>query len=235
MRILYLDCRGGVNAVAALAAMIDAGADASQISRRLRFVPGGCTLRSSESVAGGLRVRRIDLSAPEVPHAGRLDDVRALIERCRLSSGVRELVLGIYQRLAVAEARVHGSTSEAVTFHEVGAARSVLAMLGSACALEILGPDQVIASPLPAGGGMVETDHGLLPVPTPGTLELLRDLPVQDTGQPGELVTPSGAALVAEVASSFGPLPSMVIEGVGYGTDGERTPSPVTRLITGRT
>jgi uncharacterized protein (DUF111 family) len=169
-----------------------------------------------------------------VPHSTRLDDIRALIDGCR-SSQVAELVLGVYQRLALAEAHVHGSTPETVSFHEVGAARSVVAIIGLAVALELLGPAQVVASPLPAGGGTVETHHGRLPVPTPATAELLRDLPVQDTRQTGELVTPTGAALVSQMASSFGPMPTMKVESIGYGVDGQRTPPLLTRVIAGRT
>jgi hypothetical protein len=234
VRILYLDSRRGLNAIAALAAMIDAGADAEEIGRRLRSLPGGCALRRSDTVVGGLRACRIVLDAPEVPHSGRLEDVEHLIERSRLSPRVRELVASIYRRLAIAEARVHGSTPETATFHEIGAARSVVATIGSAVALELLEPVQVVASPLPAGGGTVATHHGLLPVPAPATAELLRGLPVEGTDQTGELVTPTGVALVSEIASSFGPMPSMVVESVGYGIDEQRSPALVTRVIAGR-
>lgn len=220
--------------MASLAALIDAGADVSEIDRRLRFLPGGCTIRPSEATVGGQRVRRVEVAAPEVPHFTRLDDVRAVIDRSELSSEVKDVVLGVYQRLASAEARVHGSTPETVTFQEVGAPRSVIAIVGSAVALEILGPAQVVASPLPSGGGVVETHHGLLPVPTPATVELLRDLPMQDTGQTGELVTPTGAALVSQIASSYGPMPSIAVERIGRGADDQRTPVLLTRVITGR-
>jgi uncharacterized protein (DUF111 family) len=235
VRILYLDCLRGINAVASLAALIDAGADPSKITRCLRFLPGGCTIHPSDVIVGGLRARRIEIDAPEVPHFTWLDDVRAAIDRCRLSSHVEEIALGVYQRVAIAEAHVHGSTPEAVTFQEVGAPRSVMAIIGSAIALEILGPTQVVASPLPIGGGMVETHHGLLAVPAPATAELLRDLPLRDTKQMGELVTPTGAALVSQVASSFGPMPSMTLERVGRGVDDERTPILLTRAIAGDT
>ncbi len=234
MRILYLDSRRGLNSVATLAAMIDAGAEADEIARRLRFLPGGCALRSSDTVVEGLRACRIVLDAPEVPHSGRLEDVKNLIDRSRLSPRVRNLVFLVYQRLAIAEGDAHGSAPEIVRFQEIGAARSVVATIGSALALEMLEPIDVVASPLPAGGGTVETHHGLLPVPTPATTELLRDLPVENTGQTGELVTPTGVALVSQIASSFGPMPSMIVGRVGYGIDDQRSPALVTRVITGR-
>lgn len=235
MRILYVDCLRGINAVASLAALIDAGADASRITRCLRFLPGGCALRSSHAVVDGLRVRRIEPVVPEMPHSTRLNDIRTLLDGSNLSSEVRTFVFGVYQRLAAAEALVHGSTSETVTFHEVGAARSVVAIIGSAVAFEMLRPVQVVVSPLPAGGGTVQTHHGLLPVPAPATAELLRDLPVQDTKQTGELVTPTGAALVSQIATSFGAMPPMIVERVGQGIDDERTPVLLTRVLDGRT
>lgn len=235
MRILYLDCLRGINAIAALAALIDAGASASQITRRLRFLPGGCTLRCFHTIVDGLHVLRIELGAPDVPHSARLNDIRMLMDGSDLPLEVGEFVFGVYQRLAVAEARVHGSTIETVSFQEVGAARSVVAIIGLAVALEILGPVQVVTSPLPAGGGTVETHHGRLPVPAPATAELLRGLPVEDSRQTGELVTPTGAALVSQIASSFGPMPMMIVERVGQGIDEQRTPALITRVIGGRT
>lgn len=234
MKILYLDCMRGINATSSLAALIDAGASASQITRRLRFLAGDCTLRSSHAAVDGVRVRRIELVTPEVPHSTRLNDIRTLLDGSNLSSQVAEFVLGVYQRLAGAEAHVHGSTPETVTFHEVGAARSVVAVIGSAVAFEMLRPVRVEVSPLPGGGGMVQTHHGLLPVPAPATAELLRDLPVQETGQLGELVTPTGAALVSQIASSFGAMPSMTVERVGQGIDDQRTPVLLTRVLDGR-
>ncbi|MGH2680058.1 MAG: LarC family nickel insertion protein [Actinomycetota bacterium] len=235
MRILYLDCLRGINAIASLASLIDAGPPASQITRRLRFLPGGCTLRPSHTVVDGLRVMRIELDTPEVSHSARLNDIRTLMDASGLSLEVGEFVFGVYQRLAAAEARVHGSTIETVSFQEVGAARSVVAIIGAALALEMLGPVHVVASPLPAGGGIVETHHGRLPVPAPATTELLRDLPVQDTGQMGELVTPTGVALVSQIASSFGPMPRMIVERVGQGIDDQRTPVLLTRVLDGHT
>ncbi len=221
--------------MASLAALIDAGADASQITQRLQFLPGGCTIRSSKADIGGQRVTRIEVRVPNVSHFTRLDDVRAVIDPSELSSDVKDLVLGVYRRLASAEAQVHGSTPETVTFHEVGAPRSVMSIVGSALAVEILGPELVVVSPLPTGGGTVQTHHGVLPVPAPATAELLRGLPVQDTGQMGELVTPTGAALVSQIASSFGPMPSMTVDRIGHGVDDRRSPVLLTRVIAGQT
>lgn len=231
--ILYLDCLRGIDAVAVLAALVDAGVEAPDIAGHLRSLPGNVGLGSSESVVDGFRVRRIEISLRDVPDCRKLEEIVALIDRGDLSPGTRAVVLSVYQRLAAAEARVHGSTVDAVTFHEIGAARSVVAVLGTAVALEILGVARVISSPMPVGAGFVETDHGRLPVPTPATLELLRGLPVMETARGGELVTPTGAAIVAEIGTSFGAMPSMTVEHVGYGVDQRRSPALVTRVVVG--
>ena len=162
-----------------------------------------------------------------------LDDVIDLVDDAALPAFARSIVLGVYERLASAEARVHGSTAQDVTFHEVGRPRSVVAVIGLALAMELLGIRTVTVSPVPIGAGVVDTAHGRLAVPTPATLELLRDVPVQESSMPGEVVTPTGAALVAELASSFGPMPSMTVERIGYGADQRHIPTPVTRVVMG--
>jgi len=233
MRTAYLDCFGGINAVAALSALVDAGADAAEIGRSLRFLPGEVAIEPSENMVGELRVCRISIRAPDVPPIRFLADIEDLIAGGRLPARGGDVALGVYRRLAAAEARVHGSTMESVTFHEVGTPRSVVAVLGTALALDLLGIEQVVASPLPTGTGTADTHHGRLPVPTPATLELLRDVPLEPLDVRGELVTPTGAALVTEVASSFGPVPRITVEGIGYGADDERSPTIVMRIVLG--
>jgi uncharacterized protein (DUF111 family) len=231
--ILFLDCQRGINAVSALAAAIDAGVDPSILAERLRFLPGDVGVDAAETTIDGFRVRSLEVAAADVPDRRSVADVFELVDAADLPEGARSFVLGVYERLASAEARVHGSTIEGVTFHEVGRPRSVVAVLGLAIALEVLGVRSVTASPVPVGAGMVETAHGRLPVPTPATIELLRDVPVQESAISGELVTPTGAAIVAELATSFGPVPSMTVERIGYGADGHRTPALITRVVVG--
>jgi uncharacterized protein (DUF111 family) len=231
--ILYLDCLRGINAVSALGAVIDAGVDPSILAERLRFLPGDVGVDAAETTIDGFRVRSLEIAAPDLTDRRTFADVVELVDAADLPEGARSIVLRVYERLASAEARVHGSTIEGVTFHEVGRPRSVVAVLGLAMALEVLGVRSVTASPVPVGAGMVETAHGRLPVPTPATIELLRDVPVQESAISGELVTPTGAAIVAELATSFGPVPSMTVERIGYGADGHRTPALITRVVVG--
>ena len=231
--ILYLDCLRGVNAVSSLAAMIDAGASEDAIVERLRPVSPAIELTSSEASVDGLRANRVELRTGGVPHSRRLRDVVALIDAADLAPDSSTRIARIYERLAAAEATVHGTTPDGITFHEVGRARSVLAVIALGIALELLDVGGVIASPLVVGGGVVETHHGPLPVPAPATLELLRRVPVREVATVGELVTPTGAAVVVGLASTFGPIPSMTVERIGYGTDDSREPMPVTRAIVG--
>jgi hypothetical protein len=215
--ILYLDCLRGINAVSAFGAVIDAGVDPSILAERLRSLPGDVGVDAAETTIDGFRVRSLEIAAPDLTDRRTFADVVELVDAADLPEGARSIVLRVYERLASAEARVHGSTIEGVTFHEVGRPRSVVAVLGLAMALEVLGVRSVTASPVPA----------------PATIELLRDVPVQESAISGELVTPTGAAIVAELATSFGPVPSMTVERIGYGADGHRTPALITRVVVG--
>ena len=234
MRIAYFDCSGGISGVAALAALIDAGADVESLSKELEFLGGSVPIMTTEDVVlGEFRVRRVTVEGGGESVGKRLADLVALLSAGGLPDAGREFVLRVYGRLVEAEARVHGSNPEAVRFHEVGSLRSVVGVVGTALALEQLGIDTVVASPLPFGHGTVDTEHGRLVVPTPATLELLRGVPVEPHGGPGELVTPTGAAILAVAAASFGQIPAMTIESVGYGTGDLRTAHIVLRVVVG--
>lgn len=157
------------------------------------------------------------------PGPGTWAAIRALLVGSGLHPRVRERALATFHHLAVAESRVHGMPVDAVSFHEVGAVDSIVDIVGACAAMELLDVDEVVASPLPMGSGRVMTAHGLLPVPVPATVEVLRGWPVEPSGLSGELVTPTGAALVAALARP-GPMPAMIIRAVGYGA-GTRDPS----------
>jgi len=146
-----------------------------------------------------------------------LQEILALIEAGGLSARAKNTALAIFRRLGQAEARVHGVPFEAVHLHEVGGIDAIVDVCSTAIGLDLLGIDQVIASPLHLGSGFVRSAHGLMPVPAPATAELLRGVPVYTTRAPGELVTPTGAAIVTGVAGHFGPLPSLQLQAVGYG------------------
>ncbi len=150
------------------------------------------------------------------PHRG-LADIRRIVMRSGLSAEVKRKSMLVFSRLAEVEGKIHGIPPKQVHFHEVGAVDSIIDVVGSVAGLSVLGVDVVMCSPLPLGRGFVRCAHGVLPVPAPATVELLRGVPVYQTEREQELVTPTGAAIMVSCAQSFGPVPPMRIEKVGYG------------------
>jgi pyridinium-3,5-bisthiocarboxylic acid mononucleotide nickel chelatase len=150
-------------------------------------------------------------------HSRSWSDIRKLIETSDLSEFVKKHSLGIFQRIAVAEAKIHGMKVEEVTFHEVGALDSIADIVLACVGIETLKIDRVIASPLAEGRGWIDAAHGRFPVPAPATLEILKGIPLASIDEAFEFITPTGAAIVAEFAAEFGPMPAMKIEKIGYG------------------
>ncbi len=150
------------------------------------------------------------------PHHS-LKEIRAFIERSALSPRGKERAIGMFQRLAEAEAQVHSIPVEQVHLHEVGALDSIVDIVGAVYGMEWLGADEIVASPLNVGSGTVECAHGTFPVPAPATALLLRGVPIQAGPVAAEMVTPTGALLVTEYTSAFGPLPAMRVDAIGYG------------------
>jgi pyridinium-3,5-bisthiocarboxylic acid mononucleotide nickel chelatase len=224
---LHLDSRRGINAVSALAALIDIGVDAAAINHRLRGLE--TELTTSTSRLDGSTVATLEM-ATELHDRRHLDEITSLIAGANLAPRAASIAIGVYERLARAEADVHGTTVVDVTFHEVGAARSIVAVLGLAVAIDLLDPEEVTASDLGVGSGTVDTSHGRLNVPTPATRVLLSDLPWANTIVAGELVTPTGAALVAQLAHRFDPTPGAA-ERLGTGADLRRDPPILTRAL----
>jgi uncharacterized protein (DUF111 family) len=150
-------------------------------------------------------------------HGRNFAEITKLITDSGLSDAVKGRALNVFRRVAVAEGKIHGLPPEKVTFHEVGAADSIIDIVGFCVGLEKLGVERVLASPLVEGTGWVKCAHGRYPVPTTATLEILKGIPLSQTDEPHELLTPTGAAILAEFAESFAPLQNFVTEKVGYG------------------
>jgi pyridinium-3,5-bisthiocarboxylic acid mononucleotide nickel chelatase len=207
MRSVRFESLGGASGDMVLAALAGLGADLDAVARAVASLGvEPFRIERSEVAEGGLRGTRVTVHAEAAhgngvhahPHAhGRsCADIRALIERGALSERARRESLAVFRRLAEAEALVHGTTPDEVHFHEVGALDSIVDIVGACVALDLLGAERVECAPLPEGHGAVRTAHGLLPVPAPATVELLRGFPVTQTDEPFELVTPTGAALL---------------------------------------
>jgi uncharacterized protein (TIGR00299 family) protein len=219
-RVAYVDAVAGLAGDMLLAALLDAGADTGGVADGLRrLAVDGVALETTRVARHGIAALRASVTAPgRAPDTHRSwRDVRALIDGAALPERARERAHAVFAALADAEARIHGVERDEVHFHEIGALDSIGDVCGIALALESLAIDELACSPLPAARGLTGSVHGPLPLPAPATLELLRGAPLYGVELDVELVTPTGAAVVAALASEFGPLPAIRLESVGYG------------------
>lgn len=170
-------------------------------------------------------------------HTRNLSDIRKLIEDSDLSDEIKAKSLSIFVRLGEAEAKVHGTTIDEVHFHEVGAVDAIVDIVGAVIGLSIMGIEKIYSSPLSLGSGFTRSSHGVIPVPAPATMGLLTGIPTRQTEIRGELVTPTGAAIISALAEGFGPAPEMVIDKVGYGCGTKDLPQQpnLLRVILGHT
>ena len=197
-------------------------------------VPSGHGERTHHD-PGGAHVHHHDGETHAQGGHRSLADILALIDRSGLSPAARRRASALFQRLAEVEATIHQMPVEQVHLHEVGALDSIIDIVGLVFGLEWFGADRVLASPLNVGGGMVRCAHGVFPVPAPATLRLLEGVPIYSSGVQMETVTPTGALLVTGHASSYGPLPPMKVEGIGYGAGDRELPGTpnVLRIVLG--
>lgn len=218
-----------------VAALLDAGAALDPLRSQLATLPLDGVAVSAEKVRKqGFAATAFTVHcAASRPHR-HLQQVTDIIRGGTLSATVVRQACAIFERLGGAEAGVHGVPLEQVHFHEVGALDAIADVVGACVALESLGVDQVRCSAIPVGSGTVACAHGTLPVPAPATAALLREVPLADSGETGELITPTGAAILTTLASSFGPLGGMAVQRIGYGAgrrDGQRVPNLLRVLI----
>ncbi len=229
-KIAYLDCHSGISGDMFLGAMLDAGLSLDTLRTGLATLPVTgyeLELRTETVHEHGIRGSRLTVVMADQEQASRhLSDIAAILDAATLPTTVRKNAFAIFQCLAEAEAAVHGTTLEEVHFHEVGAIDALVDITGAALAIETLGITQLYASPLPLSSGHVRSAHGLLPVPAPATLEILRRVaaPWKPCPIEGELVTPTGAAILATLARFE--TPAIAIERVGYGFGRKHFPWP---------
>ena len=218
MKICYLDAFSGISGDMTVGALIDAGAPADAVLDALRSLDTGAKFRTGKTMRGGIASTKflVDIADSQSRHR-HLADIINLIHRSSISDRAKQNACAVFQRLGEAEAQVHGVPIERVHFHEVGAADSIADIAGACVALDLLGVDQLHVSAVNTGSGVVKTEHGMLPVPAPATAALLQGKPIYARGPEVELTTPTGAALAVTLGTSFGPLPLMKIESIGYG------------------
>jgi uncharacterized protein (TIGR00299 family) protein len=235
VKIAYFDCFAGISGDMTLGALLDAGADHKSFEAEVRKLPNiSFDLKISKVKKNGIEATNVDVIAPQEHHHRHLKDIIDIIQSSSLSNKVKAKAVHIFQALAEAEGKVHGTTADHVHFHEVGAVDAIVDIVGACIIVEMLGIDRIVASSLPMGHGFVQAAHGKIPLPAPATVELLKGVPVYDAGVEGELVTPTGAAILRALADNFGAMPSMRIESVGYGAGKTEFPFPnVLRVVVG--
>ncbi|MCI0489781.1 MAG: nickel pincer cofactor biosynthesis protein LarC [Blastocatellia bacterium] len=225
MRALYFDCFAGASGDMIVGALLNLGLELETLKRELSSL----ALKNYEISASPVKRSRIAATKFEVrtspaPQPARhLSDIRALINNSSLSDRVKQTSVNAFERLAEAEARVHGTTIDKVHFHEVGAVDSIIDIVGAMIGFDVLGVERFFSSPLRLGHGSIRTEHGLMPIPAPATAELLRGVPVYAGELEGEFVTPTGAAIIVSLCEEFIPLPPVAISHTGYGA-GSRDP-----------
>ena len=227
MKIAYFDCPSGISGNMILGALLDAGLEPAYLSRELRKLRiTNYELRITKTRKRGLAGTYFNVRTKGSRQERNLSGILRLINRSNLSRSVKALSSKIFDRLAEAEAKVHGLPVNKVHFHEVGAVDAIIDIAGACLGLEKLGIEKIYCSPLPNGQGKIVHAHGLLPNPAPATAELLKGVPTFGTGIKGELVTPTGAAVITTLASSFGDLPRLEVASIGYGAGSIDLPIP---------
>jgi len=218
MKTLYYDCFSGISGDMNLAAMIDLGVPESFVIEELNKLKlNGYKINVTNSGRNGIHGKQISINITEQNQHRNLDNIVEIIEKSSLSNNVKKNSIDIFFKLAAAEAKIHNKSIDEIHFHEVGAIDSILDIVGAAICLDFLKPDIIISTPVELGSGTVKCDHGILPVPAPATIEILRNIPVRLGNQSFECTTPTGAAILASFADKFVSNYNMNIEKIGYG------------------
>ncbi len=215
----HFDCFSGISGDMVLGAFVDMGVSTQWLTEMIRGLSiGDVEIVARDVKKNGIGAKKITVLENDASPARNYRDIINIIEDARLGDRVKNTAVDIFSRIADAEARVHRCEKDDVHFHEVGAVDSIVDVVGAALCLDHLNIDTVSASPLPLGSGFVDCAHGKLPVPAPATLEIVKGIPVYGGTSDGELVTPTGAGIIASLAEKFGPIPDMQIDCVGYGS-----------------
>ena len=235
--LAYFDCFSGVSGDMTLGAMIDLGVPAQWLKEQLRSIPlPDFNLKTSRVKRNQIQACNVDVFITDNDVSRTYADIRKLIEDSSLSSRVIDQSIAVFRIIAKAESKIHRCPLEAVHFHEVGGTDAIVDIVGTALCLEFLNIKKCVCSKIPFGKGFVDTRHGRLPVPAPATAEILKEVPVFGTDIEGELVTPTGAAIVKTLSNDFRPLPELSIARIGYGAGKTNLdPHPnLLRIIIGR-
>jgi len=240
--ICYFDCYSGISGDMVLGALIDAGVPLQRLKKELsRLTLKGYRLEARKVKRAGFAATKVDVITQNTEQrsqkrdARQWKDIEKIIKASTFSSNIKRQGLSIFKRLFQAEAKVHGGSFQNVHLHELGAVDCIIDIFGAIIGLDILGINEVYSSPVNTGSGTVRTDHGLLPVPAPATVELLKGIPIYSSGLNHELTTPTGAVIISSLAKGFMPFPDLEVSKIGIGAGGKnfRTQPNVLRLFVG--
>ena len=237
MSRIYFDCFSGASGDMIVGSLIDLGLPLDQLNQELQKLNlRNYSLSAIRVVKAGIAATKFTVQTGHEHVHRNLFTIENLIRESDLNDRIKDSATKIFVRLAEAEARVHGSTVDKIHFHEVGAVDSIVDIVGACIGFELLGVVAILASPLNVGTGSVQAAHGTLPVPAPATAELLKGIPIYTNHIEGELVTPTGAAILSTLAESFGGFPLFEIETIGYGAGTRDTPDAanVLRVFKGK-
>jgi len=236
MKILYFDCFAGASGDMILGALVNAGCDREKLTAQIASLGvANYEISFETAMRSGLSATHAQVRTAHEHKHRHLRDILKIIDDSKLSDSVKTRAGRIFTRLAEAEARVHNESVERIHFHEVGAIDAIIDVVGACIGFDLLGIERFACSALHVGSGMVEMAHGRFPIPPPAVAELLKGAPVYQTDIKGELVTPTGAAIISTVCEEYGALPAMEIQSTGYGAgtrEYERFPN-VLRVIIG--
>lgn len=238
MKTLYFDCFAGASGDMILGAMVAAGVDANYLREQLSLLRvDGFSINFETVNRSGLSATYARVETAHEHKHRHLSDIKKIIEGSDLSENVKQLSVKIFTRLAEAEAHVHNEPVDHVHFHEVGALDAIVDVVGAAICFDYLKIDRFTCSPLHVGSGMVQMAHGRFPIPPPAVAELLKGVPFYSTDIKGELLTPTGAAIITTVCSDYGPIPQLSTESMGYGAGTREYPDfpNVLRVLVGET
>jgi len=237
MLIAYFDCSSGASGDMVLGALLDAGLSVDTLRTELgKLHIKGWKIGLQEVQKAGIRATQaiVKIENDNERHTTHIEDIRATITESDLTEEIKVKSLRIFERLAEAEAVVHGDKTGHAHLHEVGALDSLIDVVGAVIGFSKLGIEKACCSRLNVGAGSVRCAHGVLPVPVPATLELIKGKPIYSSGIDAELLTPTGAAILTSFCDHFGPMPNMVIQSMGYGAGSRDLETPnVLRMILG--
>ncbi|MFO8163215.1 MAG: nickel pincer cofactor biosynthesis protein LarC [Thermodesulfobacteriota bacterium] len=224
MKIAYLDCFSGVSGDMLVGSLLDAGLSIEELEKILSGLNvNGYKISAEKEGRNNIFGTKFSVSLQEEDQQARyLKDIKKIIRNSEIPLAIVETCISIFEKLAKTESEIHHISPDEIHFHEVGAIDSIIDIVASVAGIYLLGIEKLFVSKIPVGKGMITSAHGNIPLPSPATIALLEGVPIYDSGQSAEMITPTGAAIITSLCSSFGPMPSMIVDRVGYGV-GTRT------------